>query len=345
MIRRIYRSIVTVPRLRTANKGEGSTENVRILRERYLASPLVVDVEYIKYYCEIHKRLNGRVPPLMLRAECHGYALENLTPVIREGELIVGSKTKYVRGAIPYCNYASKHIVRQMENKDQDEQCGKIEVGTGGGIGISHKLAEAGKFKRFGGKFIVEKEEYDILRNSAKYFEDKCLQGIGDSVWKKWYPKHDYIEKGWKSLLFTAAHDVAPDGQCVLDFETALGKGLRKMIEEIQEKINNLNVTTSESSEKLYFWEACIRVLEATIRWSNRYANHAEKLAKEEKSPKRRQELIDIAARLRRVPEYPPRNFSEAMQAFWMLYLAGHIEGNRFLLHCRILFGLFTGEI
>lgn len=328
MIQRIYRSIVTVSPLRISGKGEGSTKYVKILRDRYLASPLMIDVEYIKNYAKIHKELASKEHYLTLRAECHSYALENLTPVIREGELIVGSKTRYVRGAIPYCNYASQHITREMDKKQQDEQHKIIEVGKGGGIDISHKLAASGKYKRFGGKFIVDSNDYDALRETASYFLDKCFQSVGDSIWKANFPNHEYIEKGWRSVLFTAPLDSAPDGRFILDFETALGKGLRQIIDETKDRIRNFEVTTSASSEKVFFWRACIRVLEATIRWSNRYANQAEKLAESEKSPKRKQELMDIAERLRRVPEYSPRNFSEAIQAWWILYLAGHIEGS-----------------
>jgi pyruvate-formate lyase len=38
-------------------------------------------------------------PIILRRAEGLGYVLEKITPVIREGELIVGNQTKFVRGA------------------------------------------------------------------------------------------------------------------------------------------------------------------------------------------------------------------------------------------------------
>ncbi len=57
------------------------------------------------------------------------------------------------------------------------------------------------------------------------------------------------------------------------------------------------------------------------------YAKEAERLAEIEMDPKRKQELLIIANHCKWVPKNPPRNFKEAIQAFWFIYLAGHIEG------------------
>ena len=77
----------------------------------------MIDAEYIKFYTEAHKRTDG-LHVLERRAECHSYALENVTPVIRDAEPFVGSKTRYVRGAIPYCNYACQYILREFRKED-----------------------------------------------------------------------------------------------------------------------------------------------------------------------------------------------------------------------------------
>lgn len=46
------------------------------------------------------------------------------------------------------------------------------------------------------------------------------------------------IEKGWKTVLYTAAHDPAPEGRNVLDYETALGKGLLEIIADCEHRAN-----------------------------------------------------------------------------------------------------------
>ena len=110
-----------------------STERVKSARDRYLNEPLYIDSEYIKYYSETHKRTDG-YNVLERRAECHSFAIENLTPVIHKDELIVGNKTKYVRGAIPYCNYASRYIIREFQNEEAEAQDAFTDIGEGGGI-------------------------------------------------------------------------------------------------------------------------------------------------------------------------------------------------------------------
>ncbi len=303
-----------------------STERIRHLRDQYLSEPLMIDPEYIYGYMEAHRKTDG-MNVLERRAECHAYALENLTPVIRDNELIVGSKTRFVRGAIPYCNYASDFILKIFEEKQQEAQDSVTDLGDGGGIAKGRELAQSEDLDIFSHKFLISKKDKDNLKECAEYFKGKSMQDVGDALWKTTFSAADYIEKGWEAVLYTAPHDPAPEGRYVLDFETALNEGFQKIIEKMKKNILKTQITDYKSAEKVYFWKAGIRVLEATITWANNYANEAERLAQTEMDPKRKQELLTIAGHCKWVPENPPRNFIEAMQAFWFIYLAGHIEG------------------
>lgn len=153
------------------------------------------------------------------------------------------------------------------------------------------------------------------------------MQDVSDALWKSTFEKADYIEKGWKAGLYTAPHDPAPDGRYVLDFETALAEGFQKIIDKMKGKIREIEVTDYRSAEKIYFWKSGIRVLEATIRWAKNYARAAEEIAKTQKDSSKKAELLEIARRCEKVPAQPPGDFREALQAFWFIYLAGHIEG------------------
>jgi len=79
------------------------------------------------------------------------------------------------------------------------------------------------------------------------------------------------IENGWKIVLYTAAHDPAPEGRCVLDYETALGKGLNAIIADCNAKAKQVLITDTESANKVYFYRAVARVLQATINWARNY--------------------------------------------------------------------------
>ncbi|MCE1163883.1 MAG: formate acetyltransferase [Bacteroidetes bacterium] len=305
---------------------EPSTDKVRLMRTRYLSEPLYIDSEYIKFYTEAHSKTDGK-NVLERRAECHAYAIERLTPVIRDGELFAGSKTRYVRGAIPYCNYASRYILREFKNEEAEAQDAVTDIGEGGGIARSKEIAAKGDFEFFCKKYLISKEDKKILKESAEYFLGRSMQDVGDSLWRNVYEHADYIEKGWQAGLYTAPHDPAPEGRYVLDFETALNQGLNGIIERLKNKIKNAEVTDYKSAEKIYFWRSGIRVLEATIKWAENYGRKAAELAAAEKNPARKKELEEMSERCFYVPANPPRDFRDAMQAYWFIYLAGHIEG------------------
>lgn len=307
-------------------KGTPSTKRIELMRSRYLTEPLYIDTEYIQLYTEAHKRTDG-MNVLERRAECNAYAIENLTPVIKDYEPFVGSKTRFVRGAIPYCNYASGYVQREFNKEEHEEQDKVTDIGTGGGIAKSKEMASGGNYDFFAGKFLLEKHERNILKDCATYWRGKCMQDVGDDLWKKDFAEADYIEKGWKAVLYTAPHDPAPEGRYVLDFETALSLGFRGLINRMKEKISEAHITDYPSAEKVYFWRAGIRSLEGVIKWANRYGQKAFELAKAEKDEIRKIELLKISEICKHVPEFPPHDFREAIQAFWFIYLAGHIEG------------------
>jgi len=307
--------------------GSPSTASVKTMRARYLSEPLMIDAEYIKFYTEAHKKTDG-LNVLERRAECHAHALENITPVIRNAELFVGNKTRYVRGAIPYCNYACQYILKEFRREEHEAQDRVTDLGTGGGIEEARKMAENGEYEFFSKKFLLSKEDKKWLKESAEYWQGKCMQDVGDRLWKEVYKNADYIENGWNAVLYTAPHDPAPEGRYVLDFETALSDGFNTIIERMRNKIRETVVTDFHSAEKIYFWRAGIRVLTAVVRWAHNYARKAGEMAETENNPARKEELLMIAERCERVPASPPRDFREAMQAFWFIYLAGHIEGS-----------------
>lgn len=210
----------------------------------------------------------------------------------------------------------------------QDDQDKVTTIGTGGGIQRSNKLSAEGTHKKFGGRYVISNEDYNKMAETAEYFQDKCMQALGDNIWKTTFPQKDYIEKGWKSVLYTAPHDCAPDGRNILDYETALKKGLKGIINDVDTLIKANEITHIISSDKLLFWRSCKRVLEGTVKWVKNYATLAESMAQKETNEQRKKELFAIANICQRVPENPPQNFREAIQAWWMLYVAGHIEGS-----------------
>ena len=105
------------------------------------------------------------------------------------------------------------------------------------------------------------------------------------------------------------------------EYEKVLNDGARKMIDEAKQCIKEVKFDEVSSIEKLEYWESVIEVLEGWIRYSNRHAELAEKMASEEKDEKRKTELLKMADTCRRVPEFPAESFYDAIHTFWFTLL------------------------
>jgi len=225
-----------------------TTKRVEQLLNNYLTSPLIIDIEYMQHYTNQHQK--NFDASILKRATCHSYSMENITPVIKPNELLVGSKTRFTRGSIPYCNYASSYVLRELskeeniKNFEEDIQEKVTDIGKGGGMQINKEILKDknSKFSHFGKKHLIPKKDLPVLKEIANYWNDKCMQFFGDKLWKNYFNEAEYIDKGWKDVLYTAAHDPAPEGRYVLDYETSLKLGFRQLINKMKKKIINCDV-------------------------------------------------------------------------------------------------------
>jgi pyruvate formate-lyase/glycerol dehydratase family glycyl radical enzyme len=307
--------------------GAPSSSRSAFFKKRYLDSPLYVDIEYAKHLTASHRETEG-MEVLTRRATDHAFALSHITPVIHESDLLVGNKTRFIRGAIPYVNYAAGPFLKEMRKEEQDAQSKYNEQGKGGGIGKALRTAKEKGLRMISGKFLISNDEYEEFQGICEYWEERCFMAKGDEIWKNQFDSADFIENGWKIGLYTAPHEPCPEGRLILDYEMALTKGYNRIIRETEEKIAACHTGNIADVGKVNFWNASIIVLKGAIAFAENYALAAENMAREESDPARKRELQELAAICRRVPMEPPRNFREAVQAFWFTYLLGHIEGS-----------------
>ncbi len=304
-------------------RGTPSSERSAFLKQRYLDAPLMMDIEYIRLLTESNKRTEG-MATLERRAEDHSRAVENLTPVIHPRDRIAGNKTRFIRGAVPYANYAAVPFLREIRKQPQDAEQKLVEQGTGGGIALAREKAAKEGLSVFSGKFLITPEDLEEFSAICAYWEDKCMMEVGNKLWHSEFCDAAFIESGWNIGLYTAPHDPCPEGRIVLDFETALKRGYIAILEELEDRIKGL---PQGDARKLTFWRAARRVLQGALHFAANYAREAELLAESESAPERKRELREMAEICRRVPRLPPRTFREAIQSFWFTYLLGHSEG------------------
>lgn len=169
-----------------------------------------------------------------------------------------------------------------------------------------------------------------ILEKVAPYWENK-------SFWSKFIPE---LPPETRRLLYDPAtgnqfaRNIVNDGVChrtslqwVPDYKYILDVGWKGVKEEAEMRLAALDPDSpTDYTQKKPFLEAMVLISDAIVLWAHRHGDKARELAKEEKDPKRKQELVEIADRCYWVPENPPRDFKEALQAQWFTQMFSRIE-------------------
>lgn len=170
--------------------------------------------------------------------------------------------------------------------------------------------------------FKIPEEKEESLLKLLDYWKGKTLPERAKNKYKDIF-KEDidkYIESG-----FIQDVNLSPVGVSASDYEKVIKVGLEALINEVEEKRNSLAIRR-ENKDKLDFYEAVLIVFKATIKYANRYAALAEKLAEEEVDENKKQELLELAKVCRQVPQKPARTFREALQSHFFLHIISQLE-------------------
>ncbi len=114
------------------------------------------------------------------------------------------------------------------------------------------------------------------------------------------------------------------------DYPILLEKGISGILKDVDNKIADLKTRKTDQAGKLDFFSAMKRELTAVITMAHRHADIALEQASVETDPLRAEELREIAEICRRVPEFPPQTFHEAVQSIWFVNLALFSTGSKF---------------
>ena len=126
-------------------------------------------------------------------------------------------------------------------------------------------------------------------------------------------------DEEYKDICYNGAEHVGKLSHKTPYYRRLLEIGIAGIIERVDEKISVLKEHPVENAKKLNFFESIKRELNAVVAFAHRYADIAERQYAIETDTGRKAELERIAAICRRVPEFPPRTFWEAVQSFWFV--------------------------
>ncbi len=279
------------------------SERIKKIYEIVRAPKIAFSVEKASLFTEAYQKFEGD-PNVIRMAKAQSYMLEHIPIYIMEGDLLAGapaSKPMCVEADFWTKGTWQKEGIESLRGEEYsitDEQAAKM-----------YELTE------YWHKIIPEYKLYDLY---------------DEPMWA--WKKSGYLLPVNKTLEEAAGMGYACNGMAILpeadtyqiDYAYVLSKGLQKIVDEAQEKLDqvvSIKIKTEEDIEKIYVWRAMIIINKGVIAWANRYADLAEKLAAECADARRREELTEMAKICRRVPQYPAETFKEAYQFLWFLFV------------------------
>jgi pyruvate formate-lyase/glycerol dehydratase family glycyl radical enzyme len=256
------------------------------------------------------------------RAKLFRRVMQGNPVTIRNDELIVGSQSKYVFGASPYVDY------------NPDVALENLKEGPTGGSSVKSA--------------VITEEEKKSLEEDCRYWTGRST---GDMVRKMEKEKFPWLEDWAESGLVNAQKTGSPPAVRNVDYGKVITYGLEQIISEARAELNKLeyNDHPADDYKKDIFLQAVIIALEGAIEYALRHSQLAGKMASKEKDQVRKKELEKISKICRHVPAKPARNFHEAVQCFWLIYLCMNLETS-FLAECpsrldQYLYPLYNKDV
>lgn len=270
------------------------TERVSQLRQASLEASPSLSSERAELITTFYRQPPGLLSTAVWRARSFEYLLQHKTIVILPGELIVGEKGPAPKAAPTFPELCC-HSLEDLEILNSREK-------------IPFAVDERTKQ-------VYAQEIIPFWRGNS--MRDRLLAEM-TPAWRTAY----------QAGIFTEFMEQRAPGHTVLDGKI-YHKGMLDFIQDIEQQLAQLDFINDPHalarSEELEAMRICAQAL---ISFAQRHAQKALEQASSENDPLRRAELEQIAQVCTRVPAYPPRNFWEALQAYWFVHLGVTTELN-----------------
>src|SRR6185369_15916252 len=264
------------------------TERTQELRRKSLEARPSISAERAVLLTEFYRENEGKYSVPVMRALSFLHICRNKSIWLGEGELIVGERGPEPKAVSTYPELTC-HSLEDLRILD------------------SRPLTS----------YAVSPECLDAYEKTViPYWRGRSLR---DKMFGELAPEwHEAYSAG----IFTEFMEQRAPGHTVLD-EKLFRRGLVDFKAEIAREIARLDfVADAAAWEKREQLKAMDISCDAAILFAQRHADLAEQLAARETDPQRKRELQRIAEVCRHVPAHAPRDFQEALQAYWFCHLA-----------------------
>ncbi|MFX1305045.1 MAG: pyruvate formate lyase family protein [Promethearchaeota archaeon] len=259
------------------------------LKQNLLSSKYKLCIERMRFLTEIYKKFPTD-PEIIKRAKAVAHTLENMTIFIRNDELLVGNET-------------SKNLGEKI-NLDLYSYDGTLDNYS------NIKKYENRKLQ----PFFMEENEIKELLNIFPFWKGKAL--YSDIISQRIYDKR--LITGMDRIA-SAAPNIAigngtNEGHICVGYQKLLKLGYTGIIREAESFQSRIKTTDVEYKDKYNFYEAVKICYNAAIQFSKRYSDLAYRMALNEKSEQRKQELEIIGAMMEKFTKETANSFYEAIQ-------------------------------
>ena len=245
-----------------------------------------LDLARSRLLTESYKKTDG-LPMVMRRAKALENILTNMDLYIQDHERIVGSNVSTPEGLYFGIDMNWRSVNRIVNGKE--------------------------------GQSLLDDAGREELAEMIEYWKGRCMSDrqqtlfTGD-VLKYWKWDGTFLWSHWSELG-------------IPNYEKIFKVGLKGLIHEARDRLDEIDREVPPSYiEQKEFLQAVIVSLEAVIKFAHRYADMAERIAKETIDPTNKKRLEEIALTCRHVPEHPPRNLLEALQSFFFVHVVRYLE-------------------
>ncbi len=272
------------------------TPRIQALLDRYYNSPVRICPARSHLATLSWQETEGQ-PILLRRARLFEKICDGIPIAIFDGELIVGAQTAYPRGVGLQLDF-SPQVGFEIEEGDRRLRAEQTE-----GFLDDHDL-----------QTVIEDSHYWKGRAPGEVMLREIREIMG--------PLFEDVSVGLCTRSYGSNSISSPDA----DFVKVLRLGLAGIRSEIDSELANIQFTSTEDGTKFHLLKAAKICIDAEIRLAKRYAGLAREMAIKEKDLTRKKELEVIAQTCEHVPEYPPRNFREALQSVRFILLGLYLE-------------------
>jgi pyruvate formate-lyase/glycerol dehydratase family glycyl radical enzyme len=266
-------------------------ERAARIKERLLTNQREIDVERARYTTRSYRDSEGEPMPIR-RAKMLLDLARNMSIAIYPDEVIVGNRSLLPRMGVIAPEGAVDWVDKELDSLSSRPQ----------------------------DRFNIRPEQIEELREEIfPYWRGKTLEDISAAR----IP--DDVRAAARGGVFSLNQTDHAQGHILPDVAGWLRLGVKGLREKIDAARSRAEAQTAE---RRIFYDAAWIALQAAQELMKRYAGLARDLAGQAEDETRRQELERIAETCGWISENPARDFWEALQAVWFLFVLLQIESN-----------------